>query len=72
MQGAQAGLLLVEPLLDDPALARSHRVHAVRAHLLDRMGRQEEARRADATAARLTTNIPEQRYLNTKLDGLSG
>jgi predicted RNA polymerase sigma factor len=29
-------------------------------------GRVEEARAAYATAARLVTSIPEQRYLNTK------
>jgi predicted RNA polymerase sigma factor len=36
------------------------------AHLLEMDGRVEEARAAYATAARLATSIPEQRYLNTR------
>lgn len=38
----------------------------MRAHLLERDGRVEEARVASAIAASLATSIPEQRYLNTK------
>ncbi|WP_088319114.1 RNA polymerase sigma factor [Kineosporia sp. R_H_3] len=64
--GPDAALRLLDPLLDDPALRRQHRLHAVRAHLLDRLGRTDEAREAYATAARLTTSITEQRYLNAK------
>jgi RNA polymerase sigma factor (sigma-70 family) len=67
--GPRAALDLLAPLLDDPALRRQHRLHAVRAHLLDRLGRTAEAADAYATAARLTTSIPEQRYLNAKAHG---
>jgi RNA polymerase sigma factor (sigma-70 family) len=63
VSGPEAALAMVEPLLDHPALRRTHRVHAVRAHLLDRAGRGDEARAAYAEAARLATNLPEQRYL---------
>jgi len=38
----------------------------VRAHLLEMAGKDAEARAAYATAARLATSIPEQRYLNAK------
>lgn len=66
VDGPAAGLAMVEPLLGDPRLRRHHRLHAVRAHLLEMAGRDEEARAAYATAARLATSIPEQRYLNAK------
>ncbi len=65
-QGPQAGLDLIEPLLDDPQLRRQHRLPAVRAHLLEMTGDLEAARASYAEAARLATSIPEQRYLNTK------
>lgn len=47
----------------DPGLARSHRVPAVRAHLRERLGERETARRDYLAAARLTLNEPERRYL---------
>ncbi len=68
VDGPAAGLALVDPLLEDPQLRRSHRLYAVRAHLLELDGRAEEARAAYAEAARLATSIPEQRYLNTKAE----
>ena len=57
---------MLEPLLRDEALRRQHRLHAVHGHLLERAGRLAEARAAYATAARLATSIPEQRYLNSR------
>jgi predicted RNA polymerase sigma factor len=57
---------MLEPLLRDRQLRRHHRLHAVHAHLLETDGRVEEARAAYATAARLATSIPEQRYLNSR------
>lgn len=63
-QGAAAGLAALEPLLEDPALARGHRVHAVHAHLLEMAGRREDACAAYLLAASRTQSIPEQRYLN--------
>ena len=61
----------VEPLLDEPAMARHHRTHAVRAHLLEMAGDREGALAAYATAARLTASIPEQRYLNSRVRRLN-
>lgn len=62
-----AGLAMLEPLLDDPAMRRHHRLHAVRGHLLDLNGDAEGAQEQYRLAARLTASRPEQRYLNRKL-----
>ena len=64
--GPAAGLAMLQPLLEDRRLRHHHRVHAVQAHLLELAGKDAEARSAYATAARLATSIPEQRYLNAK------
>ena len=66
VDGPAAALAMLEPLFQDRQLRRHHRLHAVHAHLLEMDGRVEEARAAYATAARLATSIPEQRYLNTR------
>jgi len=68
VDGPKAGLDLIEPLREDRQLSRNHRLHAVRGHLLERAGRDDEARTAFALAARLATSIPEQRYLNSKAE----
>jgi RNA polymerase sigma factor (sigma-70 family) len=59
-----AGLALTDELLDDAAMSRHHRTHAVRGHLLQMAGRSGEAAEAFRTAAQLTTSVLEQRYLN--------
>ncbi len=64
--GAEAGLDLLEPLLCAAGMRRHHRLHAVRAHLLEMAGRPDEACESYALAARLTASIPEQRYLNER------
>ncbi len=61
--GPAAGLALLEPLEADDRLARNHRLPAVRAHLLELAGQPERARAGYRAAARLTTSLPEQRYL---------
>jgi len=50
----------------DPALSGHHRVHAVRAHLLDLAGDPEAARRHYELAARATQSRVEQRYLRQR------
>jgi len=62
--GPAAGLTIVGGLLEDPRLARHHRTHAVRAHLLELAGDHAGAADAFARAAGLTASLPEQRYLN--------
>ena len=66
VHGPDAGLRMITPLASARELQHSHRLPAVRAHLLALAGRPEEARIAYAEAARLATSIPEQRYLNER------
>jgi RNA polymerase sigma factor (sigma-70 family) len=54
----------------DPALARHHRLAAVRAHLHDMAGETEEARAQYRLAARRTLSGPERRYLTSRADGV--
>ena len=71
VHGAQAGLELIEHLESDKRLSRHHRLHAVRAHLLEQAGDHAQARESYRLAAHLTTSIPEQRYLQSRADRLS-
>ena len=68
--GPTAGLDALEPLVDDPALARYHRVPAVRAHLLELAGDRRRRSARYARAAELTSSRPEQRYLVRRLTRL--
>ncbi|HXA59704.1 MAG TPA: DUF6596 domain-containing protein [Streptosporangiaceae bacterium] len=63
VRGPQAGLRELTGAETDPALAGHHRVHAVRAHLLDLSGDRQAAKACYEMAARHTLSIPEQRYL---------
>jgi predicted RNA polymerase sigma factor len=63
VQGPAAGLALLETLETDERMQRSHRLEAVRAHLLERVGDRQAARDAYLKAARMTASLPEQRYL---------
>ncbi|MFI6316331.1 RNA polymerase sigma factor [Nonomuraea sp. NPDC050556] len=72
VKGPQAGLDLLASLSDDDRVAEHHRVEAVRAHLLERMGDLGAARAAFELAARRTTSLPEQRYLLSKASRLGG
>lgn len=60
---SEEGLTITRSLIDDPALADHHRVHAVHAHLLAMDGQHEAAARFFSRAASLATSAPEQRYL---------
>ncbi|MEU4085265.1 RNA polymerase sigma factor [Streptomyces aureus] len=51
---------------DRNPLAGHHRMHAVRAHLLEMAGQPAPALHHYREAAALTTSTPEQRYLTTK------
>ncbi|MCM2576097.1 RNA polymerase sigma factor [Streptomyces meridianus] len=63
VHGPRAGLELLDGLGADERLARSHRLDAVRGHLLDLAGDREGARDAYRRAAGRTMSIPERRYL---------
>ena len=69
VHGPAAGLDMLDPLLEDRQMRHHHRLHAVRAHLLEMDGRTEEARAPYVMAARMATSIAEQRYLNAKAAG---
>ncbi|MFC1408032.1 RNA polymerase sigma factor [Streptacidiphilus sp. N1-12] len=71
VHGPQAALELLATLDGEPALARHHRLHAVRAHLLEAAGDRDAAREAFRQAARLTLSLPEQRYLDARARALS-
>jgi RNA polymerase sigma factor (sigma-70 family) len=69
--GPTAGLALLEGLDADDRMARNHRLPAVRAHLLEMAGDYDRARSDYLTAARLTTSLPEQRYLRDRASRLA-
>jgi len=64
VDGPAAGLALLEPL--DEQLAGNHRLHAVRAHLLEMSGEVDGAIAEYRTAAGRTNSVPEQNYLTTR------
>jgi RNA polymerase sigma factor (sigma-70 family) len=66
VRGPQAGLDLLRTLDDDEHIAEHHRLHAVRAHLLEMTGDRAAARDSYRAAARRTTSLPEQRYLEAR------
>lgn len=69
MYGPTAGLRLIAQIEEEPALNRNHRLHAVRAHLLERAGDFEHARENYLAAARMTLNLPERKYLRRRASG---
>jgi RNA polymerase sigma factor (sigma-70 family) len=61
--GPEAGLELVDPLQNDPALRSYHLLHSVRGDLLRKLGRTEEARAEFERAASITRNVRERNLL---------
>jgi predicted RNA polymerase sigma factor len=61
--GPQAGLDLVDTLIDEPALANYHLLPSVRGDLLAKVGRVQEALREFERAASLTRNARERELL---------
>jgi RNA polymerase sigma factor (sigma-70 family) len=66
VRGAQVGLDLLGKLRADGRIAGDHRLHAVRAHLLELAGDRAAARDCYQEAARRTTSFPQQRYLHAR------
>lgn len=66
VKGPRVGLALLGTLEADERIAEDHRLHAVRAHLLEMAGDHVAARNSYEAAARRTTSIPQQRYLYTR------
>jgi RNA polymerase sigma factor (sigma-70 family) len=65
-EGPAAGLGLLATLDGDARLAGHHRLHAVRAHLLEMAGDAAAALAEYREAAALATSLPERRYLLAK------
>ncbi|MBO0708708.1 MAG: RNA polymerase sigma factor [Candidatus Dormibacteraeota bacterium] len=65
-EGPQRGLALLRDLQADARIAEDHRLHAVRAHLLEMTGDRAGARRSYLDAAARATNLRRQRYLYTR------
>jgi RNA polymerase sigma factor (sigma-70 family) len=63
VHGPRAGLALLGTLDSDDRMAHTHRLEAVRAHLLEIAGDMVAARESYRRAARMTASVPEQRYL---------
>ena len=69
--GPDAALPLVDALADEPAMQRYHLMHSVRADLLAKLGRIDDARDALERAAELTGNEQERRLLEERRQGLT-
>ena len=64
--GAAAGLEALALLEVDGRIGEDYRFHAVRAHLLEMLGRFDQAREAYEAAATRTGNLAQQRYLRSR------
>jgi predicted RNA polymerase sigma factor len=70
VNGPHAGLALLAPLEADAHLRAGHRLDAVRAHLLERIGDRPGAMRLFRRAASKTASLPERDYLLRKAASL--
>lgn len=70
--GPDAGLALVDAILDRGDLNGYHPAHAARADMLHRLGRDDEAKSAYARAMELVTQERERRFLKRRLEELDG
>jgi RNA polymerase sigma-70 factor (ECF subfamily) len=68
----EAGLVLVDALLDRGELADYLPAHAARADLNRRLGRRVEAMRSYRRALELARQEPERRFLKKRLAEISG
>jgi RNA polymerase sigma factor (sigma-70 family) len=63
VDGPRAGLAVLGTLDADDRMTHTHRLEAVRGHLLELAGDPDAARESYRRAARMTASVPEQRYL---------
>jgi RNA polymerase sigma factor (sigma-70 family) len=66
VHGPVAALDLLTTLAADKRIANHHRLHAVRAHLLEMAGHHAAAAEEYRAAAGRTASVPEQRYLTLR------
>lgn len=69
--GAHAGLVIVDELLDSGELNGYQFAHSARAELCRRLGRYHDARVSYERALALTEQVPERRFLQQRLSELS-
>jgi predicted RNA polymerase sigma factor len=67
--GPEAGLRIVEPLMDVPQLKGYHLLPSVRGDLLNKLGRHDEARAEFTRAAGMTQNTRERELLLKRAAG---
>ena len=70
VHGPRAGLALLGTLDSDERMTHTHRLEAVRGHLLEMAGEPAAARESYLKAARMTASLPEQRYLSLQASRL--
>lgn len=66
VNGPRAGLALLGTLTDDARMTQTHRLHAVRAHLLELAGDTKAAEASYQLAMRGAVSVAEQRFLAVK------
>jgi predicted RNA polymerase sigma factor len=66
VDGPRAGLDRLAHLEIDHRIAEDHRLHAVRAHLLEMTGDHRAAYDSYLAAAQRARSLPQQLYLNTR------
>ena len=66
VRGPRSGLALLGTLDTDERMAHTHRLEAVRAHLLEQVGDTATAQDSYLRAAKMTASLPEQRYLELR------
>jgi predicted RNA polymerase sigma factor len=71
VEGPRAGLALLDALGGDESMAHTHRLDAVRGHLLELAGDTPGAREAYRRAARRTRSVAERQYLALRAAALS-
>jgi RNA polymerase sigma-70 factor (ECF subfamily) len=69
--GPEAGLRLIEAVLERGELGRFRYAHSAKADLLRRLGRGDEARAAYATALEFTEQEAERRFIEGRIRSLS-
>ncbi len=72
VHGPTTGLAALGTLDTDQRMAHTHRLEAVRAHLLEQAGDPDAARESYLRAARAAASLPEQRYLTRRAAALRG
>ena len=70
--GPEAGLTIIDELIESGRLANYHQVHAARADRSRRLGSHDEAVSSYRRAIELVRQGPERRYLERRLEEISG